>query len=266
MALSALALAVLFLGAAGAGLVDEGVELTPAMTLEGSGLQEPREHPEGSWRFDVAIYLWMADVSGELSIGPLSGSADAGFSDLVDKLSGAFTLHVEGWSRDRIGFFTDFSWMRFRDSRTRDTALGTIEGDAEINLGFIEGAAAARIRQDEVAFDFFMGVRVLYLGTELDLPPLGSQDKQRWLFDPMLGARVLVQPLTWLLLTLRTDVAGFGVGTEMTGNVAGTVGFRFSSAIALLIGYRAMGMHVRDGRQDIDVRMHGPVLAFDVGF
>lgn len=246
-------------------------ELLPELTLDGDGIvrQQPPQAEgahEKPWRFDFAIYVWFSDLSGEMSIGVLSASMDESFSDLADKLSGALTLHFEAWKRNQLGFFADICWMQFEDTQAQSTALGTIEGDAEIEQAFIEGAVAARIPQEDVTVDFFTGVRVIYFKSELDLKGLGSRDKTRWFFDPMFGGRLIWDPLEWLRLSLRVDAAGFGIGTELTGNAMGLVGFRLSPMFAIFVGYRAMGVQVRDGAQDTNIRMLGPILAFDVGF
>lgn len=247
-------------------------ELLPKLTLDGDGIlqQQPPPQAEGdhekNWRLDFAVYIWFTDLSGEMTIGALSAKADESFSDLADKLSGALTLHVEAWNKKRLGVFADLCWMQFEDSHAHSTAIGTVEGDAKVEQAFIEGAVAARVWQEEVTLDFFTGVRVIYFKSELELDGLGSREKTRWLFDPMFGGRILWDPLSWLRLSFRVDMAGFGIGTQLTGNAIGLVGFRLSDTFAIFAGYRAMGLQFKDGSMDVTLRMLGPILAFDVGF
>lgn len=236
--------------------------------LPGAADAQEAAKPEAKtdrWRFDFAMYLWMADLSGSMDLGAVSGELDADFSDLAHKLSGALTLHMEAWRNDRLGLFCDLNWMAFHDDNTKDTALGAIEGSADIGLLFLEGAAAARLREGDISVDFFAGVRVIAMSTELDLGPL-KRDKDRWFFDPMIGARFRWDVAEWFSFLFRADVAGFGVGTEMTGNVAGYFAYNIGSTFKILLGWRAMGMEFKDAQQSVDVKMHGPVLGFDLSF
>src|SRR5262245_57578380 len=63
---------------------------------------------EIDWR--VTPYLWAAGIDGEIGLGNLRRDVDVDFSDLLDVLSGAALLHVEGESDGNIGF-GDLVWM-----------------------------------------------------------------------------------------------------------------------------------------------------------
>jgi hypothetical protein len=70
----------------------------------------------------------------------------------------------------------------------------------------------------------------------------------------------------WLQLTFRFDVAGFGVGTELTGNAVITAGVRVSPTATVIGGWRSMAIEIDEDRYDLDVRLKGPLLAVNVKF
>jgi len=58
-------------------------------------------------------------------------------------------------------------------------------------------------------------------------------------------------------------VGGFGVGSEFTWNLVGTLQYHLSRTVSLGVGYRALDIDYEQGsgasRFKFDVLMHGPV-------
>src|SRR5436190_5908833 len=60
------------------------------------GSADPQEAAKADrWHYDFALYFWMADLSGTMDLGSVSGDLNSEFSDVGDKFSGALTLHGE---------------------------------------------------------------------------------------------------------------------------------------------------------------------------
>lgn len=255
--------AVLLLSAAGSLRADDERPLSLSATLEeAEEVQAAPPAQERKWRFDFAIYLWMADLEGDFTLHGVTAEADADFGDLLDHLKMAGTLHFEAWSRDRVGILADLNWMSFED----EGEFGPIETTVTSTVGITEGAFAFRMRDGEAYVDVIAGVRWISLDNEVEVMGTPKESEGHTYFDPMIGMRFGLEAADWLLLTLRVDVGGFGVGTDMEGSMTALAAFRLSPAIALVGGYRAFALEVADDDSSVNLRMKGPLLALDIGF
>ncbi len=232
---------------------DDGVTLTD---------ENEQAAQEKRWRFDVAIYLWLADLEGDFTVRGVTAEADAEFADLLDHLKIAGTLHYEAWSRDRVGIVADLNWMSFED----EGEFGPIETTVTATVGMTEAAAAFRTKEGEAFVDLLGGFRWIALDTEVEVNGVPKETEDHSYLDPILGLRFGLEPAEWLLLTLRVDVGGFGVGTDMEGSMTALAAFRISPLFAVVAGYRAFGLEVSDDDSSVDLSMKGPLIAFDIGF
>ena len=74
--------------------------------------------------------------------------------------------------------------------------------------------------------------------------PVGSA-RESWL-DPLVGARFKHDFNDRWSVSLRGDVGGFGVASELTTNLSATFGYRVTDAMTLRFGYRALQMDFED--------------------
>lgn len=244
---------------------DDVPTLPAAMRLADADEPAPEaEAQEKKWRFDFAVYLWMADLEGDFTIGPVTGEADAEFGDLLDHLKIAGTLHFEAWSRDRVGILADLNWMAFEDEN--DLGPGPLEVTVTQTVGITEGAAGFRIKEGEAYVDLIAGLRWIFVDTEVEIDGTPKESEAHSYLDPIVGIRFGLEAADWLLLSFRADVGGFGVGTDMEGSMTALAAFRLSPMFAVIAGYRSFAMEITDDDSSIDLRMKGPLLAFDIGF
>ncbi len=92
-------------------------------------------------RFDIApLYLWMANLSGDMTIKGQSQSMDMDFNDVWDSLEGVFTVHFEGIYQKQWGFIFNLDYLNLSSSAA--TPAGPMEvdfwgvSDAEYGLQF----------------------------------------------------------------------------------------------------------------------------------
>jgi len=79
-------------------------------------------------RFDIApLYLWMANLSGDMTIKGQSQSMDMDFNDVWDSLEGVFTVHFEGIYQKQWGFIFNLDYLNLSSSAA--TPAGPMEVD-----------------------------------------------------------------------------------------------------------------------------------------
>ena len=221
---------------------------------------------EGNWDFNLApLYVWMADMEGEMGVGPISGYPDIPFGDIFDNLESIFTIHFEAMHRSNWGLFFDYSGLDISASK----APLTIDFASTL----IEVGGVYRIENGPHSFDMLGGVRYTKLEPDLTVtpPPPGPANgkfslTEDW-YDPIIGVRYFYDFGNKWMISARGDIGGFGVGCDFTWNVAALVHFQPWKNAAFIAGYRVLDQDYEDGtglnRFKYDMRLAGPVLAIN---
>lgn len=219
------------------------------------------------WEWMVAPYGWAASVGTDLSTAspPSQSSSDVAFKDVVDKLDGAFQIHIEGQG-GRFGVFADFTYLGLGDEREHPRF--DIASDLDIRLFEIAGVwspGEGRYR----GLDVFAGLRYIDADFTTQLAPVNpvfpevTVDGGKAFSDFMLGARY-TWPLTerWSL-TLRGD--GSAGDTEGTWNASAVAQFRTRNG-AWLFGYRHLDVELETGGANTNITMSGPEVGYAFRF
>lgn len=221
-----------------------------------------------SWEWIVAPYGWGASIGTDLeTTQPPEGgvSTDTEFDDVVDKLDGAFQVHVEGQG-DKFGVFADFTYLGLGDSK--DYPRFSTSSDLDTRL--FELAAVWSPGEDRYkGLDLFAGLRYIDVDLSVQLDPTNPLfdttriDEGQSFSDFMLGARY-----TWALsdrwgLTLRGD-GSFG-DTEGTWNASAMANFRMKRG-AWFVGYRHLSVELEGNQKNTEISMSGPQIGYGFFF
>lgn len=227
----------------------------------------PLAQAADGWEWLVAPYGWAASIGTDLKTSepPSESSTDTDFADVIDRLDGAFQIHVEGQG-ERFGVFTDFTYLGLGD--TREHPRFDIETDLDtrlFELAAVWSPGEGRYR----GLDLFGGLRYIDVDVTAQLEPINpafgtaSIDGGDSFSDFMLGARY-----TWALaerwsLTLRGD-GSFGE-TDGTWNASTVVQYRTGNG-AWLFGYRYLDAEFEVGSNRTNITMSGPEVGYAFRF
>lgn len=219
------------------------------------------------WEWLIVPYGWAASIGTDLKTTspPSESSTDTDFRDVVDKLDGAFEIHIEGQG-DRFGMFADFTYLGLADGRNHPRF--NIESDLDTRLFEIAGVwnpSDERYR----GVDVFAGLRYIDVDFTSELRPVNpifrtvTVDGGETFNDFMVGARY-----TWALserwgLTARGD-ASFG-DTEGTWNVSAVVQYRTGNG-AWVFGYRHLDVELETRSSNTHITMSGPQVGYAFRF
>lgn len=116
------------------------------------------------------------------------------------------------------------------------------------------------------------GLRYSSLGGELQFQPVGPvtlpavQQSKNWI-DPIVGFRLSADLTENLTGSLRGDIGGFGVGSDVTWQAAALIAYRFSmfgKRAEAGVGYRALHWNFSDGtgpqQFKWDATLQGPLI------
>jgi hypothetical protein len=226
---------------------------------------------DGRWHFDVAPYLWMSSIEGDVSVARvLSVPVDASFSDILDN----FDLGLQGRfeaRKDRFGFGADLVWMNLGLPAAQTQV-------ADFTVDFrqlvVEGTGFYRVASgggaDNPAYlDVLAGVRYTTSRTQLEADSVGGAQSDTdfqdldWV-DAVAGLKFRAPLGSRLAFLGRTDIAGFG--SNVTWNLEGDLGFLASRHWTVGAGWRYMNIDYDEGegieRKQLDLAYSGPRVWF----
>ena len=255
-----------------------------AITLVAMLAISPRQSSAEGLNWTIAPYLWASDVGLDVTVesDPVIGT-DVPFSDLVDKLDGAFMGHFEV-SAVHFGGFFDTIYIKLADSQVVTVApggpfSGDVSIDTDLTLKLNELAGFYRMGSPDpgmAAFDILLGARLVDMDLNLDIvlpgpggtPLNGSINISET--DVFFGGRVIGQFNQKWHYKLRADY-GTG-GTEGTFNGLAAVGYSFGKTglFSIDLGYRYLTMELKDDSDGTvtktDITMSGPIVGFIFSF
>ncbi len=212
------------------------------------------------------FYLWATKLSGTTStLPPLPPThVDLSFRDVLEDLDGGIMGAIE-LRKNR--------WIVIGDLMlTQVSPDGTLPGPYASKVEVVsrsltlEGAVLYRLYEsDALNVDAGGGVRYWHLDNSLTIEPgllpngFSMSEMEDWA-DPLVVGRIQARLGGPWSLTLTGDIGGFGVGSQSTWQVIGTVNYQWNDKLSLRAGYRALSVDYENGSFLYDVVMQGPVF------
>jgi len=108
------------------------------------------------------------------------------------------------------------------------------------------------------------GVRYVYFETEIDTALASGRSRDDDFLDPLVGARCQWVITEGFWLAARGDIGGFGIGSDLSWQLVGTIGWDPSEGVSVLAGYRLLDIDYTDGEgnqeQRLDLQFRGPTI------
>lgn len=226
-----------------------------------AGLLLPLPVVADDWQHTMFFYLVGAALEGETQVGPLTTDIDASFSDILDNLEAGFMGSYQA-SRSDWAYTVDVMYTGLNSSGTGTSGFG-----AELDVDQLIVSFDVAYRAND-HLEILGGARYNSLDLGLVLAgPGGSivqrNDSQAWI-DPYVGLRTTIPFNEAWSLTLRGDVGGFDVGSELAWQLLARVDWRVAESVFVSAGYRMLDTDYEDGsgadRFGYDMTMSGPAI------
>lgn len=243
----------------GVSLIAAAAFLVPA-TIFGAG--NVTTTTSSGWKHNLSLYFLGAAMDGTVAIGPIEAEVDMSFSDIASNLEFGAMANYRG-EKGQFSLGLDVIYMGL--GATTEGGLAELDFDQWM----VEGTAGWRLTD---IIEVFGGVRYndLSANIALLLPESPSVSRGRSWFDPIVGARAWIPLSSSLDLILRGDIGGFGVGSELTWQLAAHLRYHFSESFSALLGYRYLVTDYEDGqglnRFVYDMTTQGPTLGLSWRF
>lgn len=216
------------------------------------------------WDWTFAPYLWAASVTTDLREDVPPVPNESSFSDVVDKLDFAFQGHLEGQG-DRFGAMLDVSYLALSDDRS----FGSFDTESSVNVTMTEIAGVWNVDPARYeGLDLIVGLRHTVADADFDIRPQAAPlpdvrvGIDQSYTDVMVGARYTAQLSDRWSIVTRAD--GSWGDNDGAVNLSAMLGRRFASS-TLLFGYRYLATDLSEAGTEVDLTMHGPIVAFAFG-
>jgi hypothetical protein len=229
----------------------------------------PPLEKKSDWWYNATTYAWLSGVDGDITFKGLTVPVDLGMEDVLGHLDFTYMVYLEA-GRGRWSAGLDAIYARLSDHTT--FAQGPVSGSADLeeNQAFVTARVNFRaVDTPKVKLDLFAGVRWTYFDLNVDVDAnIGARSVNQSVdfFDPVIGARTFVFLSDKWFIQAGGDIGGFGVGSDLTWQAVGGIGYRLNSNWSILAGYRAMGVDYEKDGSKIDTLFKGPTLGVSVRF
>lgn len=243
----------------------------PAMAADLVEAPPPPAPVVKDWRFQATIYGWAAGIDGDIGIAGLGPAhVNVSPSEAIESLKGAVMGAFSATNGDWL-FLTDLIW-----NRTNSTGPIGATGaayDFTQNQYIVQSAVGYRLPIDIDRFTLSgtVGFRYMYLDGDLGLGTIAvpnvvsASGHEQWI-DPTVGLSLRYDFNDKWFLNALGDIGGFGVGSDLTWQAFGAVGYNWTKTISTSIGYRALYEDYTDGGFVYNVTQQGVFAGLGIHF
>jgi hypothetical protein len=231
------------------------------------------------WRFTIAPYAWGVGLSGDVGLfgrGPVE--IDIPFSDILENLNIAAMVAAEAHN-GTWGVFVDANYTSLSAGKSGSRYLEriplTVDVSASVDVTEFVGTVMGQwrpINSDELTLDLMAGARYWNVDNDvtvsarvnlndnfvIDRERSGS-DGASWV-DPMVGVKSRINTESPVYFTGWGMIGGAGIGSEMSWDVMGGVGYQWTDRFSTVLAYRALGVDYEEDGFVYDIIQQGAAL------
>lgn len=202
---------------------------------------------EESWNFILAPYILSPNIDGTAGLSLYTVDVGVNPGDIFSNLDFGAMLYFE-MNKGKWAFTFDGLYMDL--GKKGEIPISTRKAELDITQLEIELTAFYRATE---WLEVGLGGRLsnikqgIYASPGLFNNEIDASDSNTW-FDPLIAARFNVDVDNLLFIRLRTDIGGFGLGSDFSWQIHPAVGYRFSPTFELGVGYRWLGMDYETGQ------------------
>jgi predicted porin len=210
----------------------------------------------------VSLYLWGAGMSGNMGNAAGAAPVDISFGDILDNFEAGIMANYR-LKGGKWAFNLDYIYLNVTPSADKPPA------DVDLKQTIVEASAGYELRPE---LDLVAGIRYVDIDVNATInltpkpPSLAAADD--WI-DPVIGLDYRRSMSDKWRFYGRADVGGFGVGSDLSYQLAAYFGYMPSDRWNLYAGYRHLDFDYKsdnDKKFFYDVTLSGPLAGFGYHF
>lgn len=218
-------------------------------SIEGKGINDP-------WRFQVSPYVWGAGMQGD--VRPLRNAPTAhvkqSFFDVLEHLDAA--VFLMGTARKgRFVMQGDYTYASTSAGASLPMNLSANAEVRQTSLTLTGGYNWQITPQSSV--DLLAGGRYWHVKAGVSVPNVLDVQSKTTFVDPIVALRwyTTLAP-RWSTLAYA-DLGGFGIGSDLTWQLMGSVNYQVRDDIYVSLGYRYLSVDYQGSGKRLDFQQHG---------
>ena len=232
--------------------------------------QEAANPGNDGWEVLVVPYLWASDMKADISTPQGEGvDIDQSFTEILSDIKFTFMGPLQA-RRGRFVTVQDLIFLSMESKDEGDIGPGLVEAEVDMRVITTTHLAGYRVVDKGPLFlDLMGGARIVSIKADLDLSgPLQTveRDSSATQVGPVIASRFRVPFSEKWALELYGDLGGFGVTSDLSWQLLGTVQYEVSDHWLLGGGWRHFSAEQDKNGFKIDMTMSGPFLAFGYRF
>ena len=224
-----------------------------------------KSEPTEAWQFAITPYAWLAGADG--TIGREGTVIDLPFkvNDLVDDSSAIGAMLALEARKGRWGIHLDSVWVNVDVSASTSGAfLGGL--DVDMDIFRISPMLSYALTEGDTRVDLLAGLQYFDADVELGFDVGAPSDFDTDFVDPMIGLSVHHRISDRWSIFARGDIGGFDVGSELTWQIFGAIGYRIGTDDTLFAGYRHLDLDYQSGDTSLTFATSGFFLGYRLQF
>jgi opacity protein-like surface antigen len=246
--------------------------------------QTTRYSAANAWTFEVEPYLWLPALDGDITVRGHTAPVDLSIGEFVETIFESLQFAAMGRIEARRGPFVFTLDLLYLSLEVEDTTPLGVKTQTDFNQLIVEFGAGYRLGEwrlgrqlwPRLSLEALGGGRYVHLDAGLKLAgtgPLGAtvavDNTADWV-EPFVGGRLRLALSETVAFVVRGDTGGFGVGSDATWDLIGTLQYQVSHKVTLAGGYRVLDIDYDEGggtnRFVYDVQTRGPILGIAFRF
>ncbi len=224
-----------------------------------------------NWHFIVTPYLWFAGVGGDIKVDQREANFDKSFGDIFTDLKFG-VMATEEIRKGRIVFLSDQLYLKVGNDK-----IVPVEGfpagsnvTARNNTFFWDNEIGYRgVATSHFNLDATVGLQYWYINAGLNAnPPIDPSGKGIYgsvgFVNPVLGLRTQALLFRHVTGFARANIGGYGIGSNLTGQVIAGIGFPVKK-VGIDLGYRRLYVDQSHNRLSTQITMQGPFMGITFG-
>lgn len=222
------------------------------------------------WEVMVVPYLWASGMKADISTPQGEGiDIDQSFTDILSDIKFTFMGALQA-RRGRFVTVHDIIFLNMESTEDGNIGPGLVEAEADMRVLTTTHLAGYRVVDKGPLFvDLMAGARMTSIKADLDLSgPFQTIERgsSKTKVGPVIASRFRVPFGERWGLELYGDLGGFGVTSDLSWQLLGTVQYEISDHWRLGAGWRHFSAEQEKDGFKIDLAMTGPFLAFGYRF
>jgi hypothetical protein len=220
------------------------------------------EETQQSVQYAITPYLWIASINGTAAIGndespPIDSDYNFFSLDNLDGVASAtFSARGRQW-----GSLFDFLYVAYDDTLLEGSILQVkprLDGRILEFTGTYKPMSVSNI-------DIIAGIRQQDIDFELTFSNRSPQVSITW-YDPFVGIIYSPRLANNWHLSLRGDLGGFGVESELATNIEAKLRYQPGKTFSFDFGYRYLKVDFEDNNLLYDLSLDGFLLGLGINF